>query len=80
VTVLLADDADLIGCARALSPETVPILLADPSDPIPVRSIRVLPKPCEPGRLLEEISEAISEHETYVRLHSMLLRIEAERV
>lgn len=75
ITVLLADDVDLIGCARALSPETISILLADPSDAIPPNGVRVLAKPFEAERLLGEVAEAISEHETNVRLHSTLRRI-----
>ena len=62
VAVLLAEDEDLLAQAKALSPETVSILIADPHQPPQTVGVRTLAKPFDVVRLLTEVVESISEH------------------
>lgn len=74
VTVLLADNPGLVAQARALSPDTVPVLIADPTEALPFDEMRVLAKPFEVVRLLTEVVEAIHEHDRRAELSDAVKR------
>jgi hypothetical protein len=62
VAVILAEDEDLLAQARVLSPDTIPILIADPAALPQTEGLRTLAKPFGVRRLLTEVVESISEH------------------